>query len=250
MSLLTQPPPPSFQPPVRNRYFYGKLLDVYHFKLEQDYLNGKRWLLNRLVSGYGVVCGLDVTLCADNKSLAVEPGLAIDKWGREIIVPAASCCLVLPERPKPGGKTPCREEDEWIQVCLCYEECASDPMPTMATECEPQKCAPGSFREHYSLHLKPGKKPPVDLKCSIPDMVPGLRLDYAALARHVSQGCPEPPDDPCIVLANVRLPLPGAQCAEADIDITVRPIVYTNDLLFEIIIGLLRDPQGQHRSGK
>jgi len=39
---------------VRNRYFYGKLLDVFHFELEQNYLNAKRWLLTRLVTGYGV----------------------------------------------------------------------------------------------------------------------------------------------------------------------------------------------------
>lgn len=48
--------------PVRNKFFYGKLLDVLHLELETDYLNGKRWLLNRLVTGCGVVCGLNVDL--------------------------------------------------------------------------------------------------------------------------------------------------------------------------------------------
>ena len=48
--------------PVRNRYFYGKLLDVYHFELETNYMNYKRWLMNRHVISYGVVCGMDVRL--------------------------------------------------------------------------------------------------------------------------------------------------------------------------------------------
>ncbi len=42
----------------RNRYFYGKLLTVRDFEVEQRYHSGKRALLNRLVHGAGVVCGL------------------------------------------------------------------------------------------------------------------------------------------------------------------------------------------------
>lgn len=42
--------------PTRNRYYYGKLLDAHHLELEQDYGNRKRWLLNRLSLGTGVLC--------------------------------------------------------------------------------------------------------------------------------------------------------------------------------------------------
>src|SRR5476649_2519593 len=59
---------------VRNRYFYGKLLDVSHFESEQAYFNEKRWLLNRLVTGYGVICGLNVGLTDDAKQIWVDPG--------------------------------------------------------------------------------------------------------------------------------------------------------------------------------
>src|SRR5206468_11586399 len=43
-------------PPQRNKYFYGKLMDVPHFQMEQTYGNWKRWLLNRLALGEGVLC--------------------------------------------------------------------------------------------------------------------------------------------------------------------------------------------------
>jgi hypothetical protein len=76
--------PTSLATPARNRYFYGKLLDVPHFYLEQSYLNGKRWLMNRLVSGTGIVCGLAVVPTADGTGLIISPGVAIDAWGREI----------------------------------------------------------------------------------------------------------------------------------------------------------------------
>src|SRR5262245_20843278 len=91
--------------PIRNRYFYGKMLDVYHFELEQNYFNGKRWLLNRLVSGYGVVSGLNVLLSSDLKSIYVTPGVAIDKCGHEIIVCNPSAPIVLPVPAPPSAQT-------------------------------------------------------------------------------------------------------------------------------------------------
>ena len=50
-----------FFPIERNRYFYGKLLTVRDFEVEQRYARQKSQLLNRLSFGAGVVCGLGVT---------------------------------------------------------------------------------------------------------------------------------------------------------------------------------------------
>lgn len=70
----------------RNRYFYGKLLTVRDFETEQNYHNSKRAMLNRLVTGSGVVCGLGVS-ASDESTLMIESGMAIDYQGREIVVP-------------------------------------------------------------------------------------------------------------------------------------------------------------------
>ena len=59
--------------PARNNYFYGKMMDVCHFEMEQKYFNRKRWLLNRMGLGYGVVCGLNV-VDAENGNIQIEPG--------------------------------------------------------------------------------------------------------------------------------------------------------------------------------
>lgn len=256
--------------PVRNRYFYGKLLDVYHFQLETDYMNAKRHLLNRLVSGYGVVCGLDVQPGTDGRHVVVTPGVAIDKWGREIVVPeptspvAIPAHLLPPERaaalpPEAEGadarygedRKPRYEEDEEervVRVVLCYHECESDPTPVMAGDCGTvEECAAGAVRERYRIAFREGAAPRKDLQCRVPDLFRGDRLDYEALARHISQGCPEPPRDPCITLANVRLAGPeGHGCDPERIDITVRPIVYTNDLLLEIFLSFLEEGRGGH----
>src|SRR5215831_14409006 len=76
-------------PARRNRYYYGKLMDVRNFTMEQRYVLAKDGLYNRAVLGPGVVCGLgvDSLSTAAGNGLVVRAGFAIDGWGREIIVP-------------------------------------------------------------------------------------------------------------------------------------------------------------------
>lgn len=47
-------------------------------------MNGKRQFVNRMVTGAGIVCGLNV-ISLDDLSLMVESGVAIDGRGREIV---------------------------------------------------------------------------------------------------------------------------------------------------------------------
>lgn len=70
----------------RNNYFFGKLMTVRDFESEQTYVNSKRRLGNKMLCGTGIVSGLDIIL-TDNKTFSLEPGMALDFLGREIIVP-------------------------------------------------------------------------------------------------------------------------------------------------------------------
>jgi hypothetical protein len=71
-------------------FFYGLLLDESRLKKETLYQNRKRWMLNRLVLGTGVVCGLGVDVDPQNSGmiLVIQPGVALDGLGREVVVPA------------------------------------------------------------------------------------------------------------------------------------------------------------------
>jgi hypothetical protein len=255
--------------PERNRYFHGKLLDAHHFQLETAYFRDMRHLLNLFVSGYGVVCGLNVQPGADSRHIVVTSGLAIDKWGREIIVPEKTGPIEIPAHllpdpvvgapPEPAperSRRRDRDEDDSpvIRVLLCYHECEGDPTPVMSGDCDcSDECVPGSIFERFRIVFKEGPAPPIRLHCRIPDLFFNDRLDYEALAKHVSEGCPGLAADPCIPLANIRLSRhdPGHDCDPDRIDITVRPIVYTNDLLLEIILSLLEEERDQdHRHAK
>lgn len=265
-SIDTAPAARALRAPVRNRYFYGKLLDVYHFQLETEYLNGKRHLLNRLVSGYGVACGLDVEPGPDGSHIVITPGVAIDKWGREIVVPEATPPIAIPahflaqrngeagepyQAAQQGQRHHGEEEEGVVRVLLCYHECESDPTPVLGGDCGTvEECAAGAIRERYRITFKEGPAPPIHLQCHIPDLFYGGKLDYEALAKHVSEGCPEPAADPCIPLANLRLGSEGHCCDPERIDISIRPIVYSNDLLLEIILSLLQEERDDHRQAK
>ncbi len=77
----------------RNGYFYGKIMTVKDFELEQEYFNGKRHLLNRLVHGKGLLCGFSLSQLEITQGSGefwvrfMEGGVALDSMGREIIVP-------------------------------------------------------------------------------------------------------------------------------------------------------------------
>ena len=255
-------------PPVRNRYFYGKLLDVAQFDLEQSYLNGKRWLLNRLVSGWGVICGLDVQLGPDKQSIVVTPGLAIDRCGHEIMVcqpsepqplktPPQTTTPGTPGTPA-GGATPGRQSaagqprgaqmpmmegwecGQYVTVFLCYHECPTDPVPAMGGDCDTESlCSPGAISERYRIVIRPGELAPARTTSRLADVVENGVINYPALAIYVTNlSCKSPCPDCCIPLAQIRIPDAGQLYDQSNIHIDVRPICYTNDLLFELILAM------------
>jgi len=69
----------------RNHYYYGKFLSADVLDAEQKYMNDKRRFLNRFLHGSGVIFGMSV-LSVDSKSVAVQPGAALDYAGREIVI--------------------------------------------------------------------------------------------------------------------------------------------------------------------
>jgi hypothetical protein len=225
--------------------------------MEQEYFNAKRRLLNRLVTGPGVVCGLRVDLTDDGKSVVLSPGLAIDRCGREIVVATPSAPYPLPELPayEPADKSKDqrnREGDRYrpeehhhyyceipfAHVVLCYHECKTDPVPALAGDCDSEAwCASGSIREQYKLEIKEGFAPL--WKHNFPDnIVYGREIDYSALVDFVTSSCRVLPDDCCIPLANIEL-RESDDGWQPELDNRVCPIVYTNRLLYQLINSLM-----------
>jgi hypothetical protein len=71
----------------RVRYFFGRLLGVDDFNQEQEYLRAKGRRHNRMLHGWGVVVGLEVSaIASEGTHVSVAPGYALDPCGNEISV--------------------------------------------------------------------------------------------------------------------------------------------------------------------
>lgn len=237
--------PAAVEAPLRNHYFHGRLMNVPTFELETEYFLRRSRLLTRLAMGYGVVCGLDIAVAGDGDSIRVQPGLAVDRWGRQIVVPERTDPLDIPSEVMEAAVEragACRE-DARVQVVLCYHECLSDPVPAYADDCgDPQSCEPSTIRERYRIEFraKPAGKPPPGPTVS--GLLRDGRIDHEVLARWVSRECRKPPADPCIPLANLKVTADAdgsLHCPRDGADIAVRPVMATNTVLMALVVALL-----------
>ena len=226
--------------PVRNRYYYGKLLDAYHLELEQSYGNNKRWMLNRLSLGAGVLCGLNVGANTDRTRIRVTSGVGIDYFGREIIVPQTSQPFD-PTQPtddcgQPAGD-PIRQGT--VTLYLCYHECEAEPAPAMVDECGDNACENGIIRERYRLRVAPGLPAPPgsisDAECDTISATPAAGLTRrTVICRTLSEACGTP-DESCIPIATFDLD--GGIIGNID-TCTFRTTVYSNAVLLDLILCL------------
>jgi hypothetical protein len=241
------PNPFELVPARRNRYYYGKLMDVLHFSMEQQYGRAKHELLNRAVLGAGVVCGLDVQPDATGKGLIVRSGLAIDGWGREIIVPQdvqlTPLSLTNPTaQPVPNTGQPL---PQYVTVQICYHECQTDFGPALVgdTGCGDSGCEAGTWVESYCIKVVSGTAPPVPPFAV--DVLTELKAGnlQAAMCK-LSQPYSSAPLDPCLTLANVTVvsvPPGGPDHWNLTVDTcTPRQIVPTNLMLAQLVSNLAR----------
>jgi hypothetical protein len=75
----------------RNRFFTGKYMTARDFRDEQSYFLSRHRLHQRALHGWGIVVGLDVCHhpdpeCFKKGWLVVTPGIAVDSYGREIVL--------------------------------------------------------------------------------------------------------------------------------------------------------------------
>ena len=226
--------------PRRNRYYYGKLLDEYHFQLEQSYMNEKRWMLNRLSLGTGVLCGLDVDLI-DGKRIAIQPGVAIDACGREIVVPEMVCIDIPGDLL--GGDRP---GDNVIAatICLYYHECETDVTPVLACGCDSREDGmPSIVREQYRIAFHkglPSKKPGLltaeQCRKLFPEASPEAFDRRSAMCEHLPHGCGTIEDD-CVVLATALYAPQNQPPVRLDA-CSYRSVLYSNAMLRDLILCL------------
>ena len=249
----------------RNNYFHGKQFTVRDLVQEQSYINDKRHLINRMILGWGVVCGLDVTWYEKSGRLMVSPGMAIDCCGREIIVCEDKCIPVGTD-----DDDCCHEHEGPLEgtyvLCLEYQECHAEPIDLPASGCDDKsKTEYNRTREGYKFRLKRLEdacpREPHEIYCPSDKKHPVLRQDprydcwsedvHHFLCRKLRYCEHECKDCDCVVLATITFENAGAGYAyqqqqqnkppvekpkPPQIDAcTNRKFVYNNQLLYDLI---------------
>ncbi|MCX6581392.1 MAG: hypothetical protein NT166_14560 [Candidatus Aminicenantes bacterium] len=153
---------------LRNHYFRGKLLTTRDFEAEQDYLNNKRHLLNRMTGGPGVICGLgidDVEFSESDNNVKIRfktGGAAIDGWGREIVVPIEDSPrdILVKQGSTPTGLTLADLENDPYYLYLEYNPQEGEMVNSASgnSSCG-ETCYPNRVIENFEViadTVKPG----------------------------------------------------------------------------------------------
>ncbi|MBW2662857.1 MAG: hypothetical protein JRD93_12905 [Deltaproteobacteria bacterium] len=134
----------------RTNYFHGMLMTERDFREEQIYHIEKRKLLNRMLHGWGVVCGLKVKpTVPPSPNIIIEGGLALDCFGNEI--------LVCEEQTVDLTVKPCATTAayEALYVVIKYDERGTKPEPVYAPggSCEEKTCNFSRIQEGFCIEV-------------------------------------------------------------------------------------------------
>jgi hypothetical protein len=235
------PPATAVQAFERTNFFYGLLLDAERLRKDHAFFNGKRWMLNRLTVGSGVVCGFDVrSVAGPPRQWFIDAGVAIDTLGRELVV--ADSRPFDPAQPtdEQGRPSGAPLTTGTVEICLAYAEVPSDLVPVLVPDCDGHgECAASTIREDVVVIVRPAAAASAPAGCTLPEFpVPPATGLHELIARRLRTSCPKPGADPCVPIARIDL---ATSAIDAD---TGRPLAYSNQLLYELVVCL-----AQHIAG-
>lgn len=240
------------RPLEKNNYFDGKLMTARDMRAEQDYHADRQHRLTRFVAGAGIISGLNVTAVEerdDGLEVTVDDGVALDGYGRPIVVTGADSIPVT----RSGSDQSSVPDGDVIYLSLRYDELEKESVPVPGSESayEP-RCEYNRFLETFEISYDesaPGryKYKPVPA-VEFPDRDDVRDTDDSALAEiarsyHDSYQS-EDRDDPSLFLGAFERDSNGAWTELPETE--RRPLVYTNDMLYAAIVRHVTDFDNPH----
>jgi hypothetical protein len=154
----------------RMRYFTGRYMTARDFRDEQLYHLTHRYLHNRMMHGWGVLCGLHVyqhpTEGCRHDRVIVNAGMAVDCCGREIVINQTIVPPPIPWKGKPSDEQREAQQEEgeyapadrrWYPLlCLHYVEKQIESVPVLYSEgsCDEQRREYSRIAEGYEFEWR------------------------------------------------------------------------------------------------
>jgi hypothetical protein len=209
----------------RNNYFYGKLLTVRDFEAEQKYNIEKDRLIDRLILGEGIVCGLEIQLepqtAANTLNLTLTPGVALDRSGSEIVV------------SKTISETLEIKSSQTQYIYIEYQERDREPIADIANGSSgEQGDRYNRVQETYSLSLSSAAPPEPEPKPELTaESLAELVQEY--YSHSLKTCCPTKYE--LIPLAVVDISETGQATLNEEQTQKIRPILPSNPMLYDLI---------------
>jgi hypothetical protein len=194
-------------PTKRLNYTFGMVLGVDDFRQEQAHFEWKHQLSNRLLHGYGTVCGLQVSARAvvqpSDVEIRIATGYGLSPQGKWMWVEHEQCARLGAwlERQAAAMSPPLAPGRHTIYVNLCYVECATDLVPIAGQACasEENTRAPSRIQEAFRAELAwtPPPQPAEDRIRQFGDLLAQIEIVPETTS-------PVTPDDSEYFLALVR----------------------------------------------
>jgi hypothetical protein len=212
----------------RTRFFPRQLITPDDMTQDQLYFREKSRRHNRMLHGWGVVCGAWVRPGEGDCEVIVEPGYVLGPYGDEIVIDDEITIDLCREDPDGNAISPCGDVDPWcsdvrisrragqpLYLAVRYAECQTRPVRVMPAGCgcDEAECEYSRIRDSFALkvltELPPtyNPMPNTDIESAV------YCTDPASYRRH----CPPCPDDPWVILATIALNANG-EIGEESID--------------------------------
>jgi hypothetical protein len=201
----------------RTRFFRRQVVTPEDFTQDQVYFREKMRRHNRMLHGWGVVCGARCKLGAGSHEIVVEPGYLLGPWGDEITIDREVTIDVSSQDLDGNVAGPCgvpadpwcsqvrvaRRAGEKLYLAVRYAEVEDRPVPAAggACGCEERECQYSRIRDSFVLRVLSSLPRSYAAPLS-PPPAPLESFECVPHGPHVCRPCPE---EPWVVLADITL---------------------------------------------
>src|SRR5579884_4194029 len=190
----------------RTRFFPRQLVTPDDLTQDQLYFREKMRRHNRMLHGWGVVCGARVKAGTAPCQIVVEPGYILGPYGDEIMIDSEVTVDLCNNALDGNAVSPCADvlNDPWcsevpvsrpagqtLYVAIRYEECQTRPVRAVvsACGCDAASCEYSRIRDSYAIRVLTTLPSTYSDPMPQPEFI--LQSQCAA-----NTGCPACPTDP------------------------------------------------------
>lgn len=211
----------------RTRFFPRQLVTPDDLTQDQIYFREKARRHNRLLHGWGVVCGARVRKHPTEKcKVIVEAGYLLGPYGDEIVLDSEVTVDLCREGLDGNAVSPCGDLlDPWcsdvrvgrqpaqpLYLAVRYAECQARPVRTQSNGCgcSEAECEYSRTRDSYAIKVLTTLPSTYADPMPQPDSEDVIRCVPDQQGNVTGRSCPDCPSEPWVLLADVTLATDGS----------------------------------------